>query len=227
LIIERDNNQGPPSAVKRIYKVTFNNTDTLTKTLVADLLELQDADNLSAGLGTKATDFGVGVNYKFPYQTIESVVVLDSATLVIINDNNYPFSVGRHVGNPAVTADDTTDDNEMIMIKLDLAHQLGHVVTTDIADEHGFARMETGIINFPNPFANTTSLSITLGAASEVSVEVINLLGESIQKVELGQMSQGAHVVELKNIESMKNGIYTIKMKANGKDYLTKAIKTN
>lgn len=227
LIIERDNNQGPPSLVKKIYKVTFNNTDTLTKTLVVDLLDLQDADNLSDGLGTQADDYGIGTAYKFPYQTIESVVVLDSTTLVTINDNNYPFSVGRHVGNTTTTADDTTDDNEMIMVKLDAAHQLGHVVVTDLEDENGLARIGTGISNFPNPFSHATSLSIRLGASSEVSVEVLNLLGEVVYTEELGNLSAGYHSVELQHADTLKNGIYTIKMKANGKEYITKAIKTH
>ena len=50
--------------------------------------------------------------FAMPYVTIESVVVLDRAHLVIVNDNNYPFSVGRHLGTGR------TDDNDVIEIAL-------------------------------------------------------------------------------------------------------------
>lgn len=227
LIIERDNNQGPPSAVKRIYKVTINNSDTLTKTLVADLLNIEDDNNLSAGLGTLPQDYGVGTTYKFPYQTIESVVVVDSATLITINDNNFPFSVGRHVGDVSTAADDITDDNEMITIKLDLAHQLGHVVVTALEENNETNLLRTAIANYPNPFSNSTTLSISLGQAGPVSIQVVNVLGEMVENIELGNLGTGTHAVSLPNPENMKTGIYTLKMKVNGKDYFTKAIKAN
>ena len=53
-----------------------------------------------------------------PYVTIEAVVVQDPRTLVIVNDNNDPFSVGRHLGTRR------TDDNDWIRIRL--AHALPH-----------------------------------------------------------------------------------------------------
>jgi hypothetical protein len=38
------------------------------------------------------------------------VFVLDRRTLVVANDNNYPFSAGRRPGQP--------DDNELIQVRL-------------------------------------------------------------------------------------------------------------
>ena len=226
LIIERDNNQGPPSVVKRIYKVTMNNTDTLTKTLVVDLLNLQDANNLSSGLTTLSNDFGVGSTFKFPYQTIESIVVIDSSTLVTINDNNFPFSVGRHVGDISVTTDDITDDNEMIVIKLDVVNNLGHVVITGTESED-MVRLTNSISNYPNPFSNNTTLSISLSQASNVSIIISNMLGEMIESVDLGRINEGFHNIDLKSSNALKNGVYTIKMKAGDKEYITRAIKSN
>ncbi len=40
-------------------------------------------------------------------------MVLDERTLGIINDNNYPFGLGRH------TATGQPDDNEFILIRLE------------------------------------------------------------------------------------------------------------
>ena len=52
------------------------------------------------------------------YTTIEGVLVLDARTLLFSNDNNDPFSVGRHIGSKA------PDDNEFILITLPKALNL-------------------------------------------------------------------------------------------------------
>jgi glycerophosphoryl diester phosphodiesterase len=41
------------------------------------------------------------------------VVVIDANTIGVINDNNYPFSLGRHLGTGQ------PDDSEFILIRLD------------------------------------------------------------------------------------------------------------
>jgi hypothetical protein len=73
----------------------------LVKHEVADLLNIRDPDNLG----------GFGPTFRFPFQTIESVIVLDRDRLGVLNDNNYPFSAGRVAGEP--------DPNEFIIIRLD------------------------------------------------------------------------------------------------------------
>jgi hypothetical protein len=49
--------------------------------------------------------------FRFPFQTIESVLPLGNRRLGILNDNNYPFSAGHVAGQP--------DPDEFIVIKLD------------------------------------------------------------------------------------------------------------
>ncbi len=71
-----------------------------------------------------AGDIGVGGGtFAFPFVTIEDVVVIDEDTIGVLNDNNYPFSVGRHLGDSAAGVDPQPDDNEFIL--LDLPHTLG------------------------------------------------------------------------------------------------------
>lgn len=97
LIIERDNLQGDAAKVKRIYLADTrdrNGDGELDKTLVADLLDLAGPD------GT----------FRFPFQTIEDVIILDDRTLGVLNDNNFPFSSGRTPGSP--------DNNEFITVRL-------------------------------------------------------------------------------------------------------------
>lgn len=112
LVIERDGGQGNDAAFKRIYRVSLDTLGedgrTLTKTLVADLLAIYDVN----GLTTAETGVvGFGPVFKFPFVTIESVYPIDANTLLVVNDNNFPFSSGRR---PGVAADNT----EFILIGL-------------------------------------------------------------------------------------------------------------
>jgi hypothetical protein len=68
---------------------------------VADLLRIADPDNIA----------GQGPIFRFPFQTIESVIPLSRRTLGVLDDNNYPFSNGRVPGQP--------DPSEFIVIGLD------------------------------------------------------------------------------------------------------------
>ena len=104
LVIERDNNQGSTAAFKKIFKVDFSKIDAngfVSKEEVANLLNIQDPKDLNGDSKT---------TYDMPFQTIEDVLVFDSKTILVANDNNYPFSIGRP---PAI------DNNEMVVLELD------------------------------------------------------------------------------------------------------------
>lgn len=104
LVIERDNFEGAAATFKKIFLVDLDGVDQggfLEKREVADLLRIRDPYKLG----------GFGTSFRFPFQTIESVIPLSNTRLGALNDNNYPFSQGRVVGQP--------DPNEFIIIKLD------------------------------------------------------------------------------------------------------------
>lgn len=103
LVIERDGGQGDTAQFKRIYLADTRDRDgdgLMDKTLVADLLDIANPK----GLG------GFGKTFRFPFQTIEDVNLVDDRTLAVLNDNNFPFSSGRTAGR--------ADDNEFITIRL-------------------------------------------------------------------------------------------------------------
>ncbi|MEB3178507.1 MAG: esterase-like activity of phytase family protein [Nostocaceae cyanobacterium] len=115
IVIERDHKQGDPNnpafrdpaKFKRLYKININQIDSqgfVAKELLVDLLNISDPNNL----GGKATTNG---RFTFPFVTIESVLPIDARTLLIVNDNNYPSTVGRNLGQP--------DNTEFITIRLD------------------------------------------------------------------------------------------------------------
>ncbi|WP_347339489.1 esterase-like activity of phytase family protein [Planktothrix sp. FACHB-1355] len=104
LVIERDQNQGDAARLKKIFKIDLSNKDAngyVAKEEVADLLNIKDPNDLN---GDGSTTF------RFPFVTIEDVLVVDSNTLLVANDNNYKGGTGRPPG---------PDQNEFLLLKLD------------------------------------------------------------------------------------------------------------
>jgi hypothetical protein len=104
LVIERDNNEGEAAEFKKIFKIDISEVDEngfVAKEEVVDLLNIQDPNDLN---GDGSTTFD------FPFQTIEDLVVVDENTILVANDNNYPFSQGR---------EGDIDNNEVIQIDLE------------------------------------------------------------------------------------------------------------
>jgi len=109
VIIERDNLQGPAAVTKRIDRLDLcapGGDGILARTPLVDLLDIADPKGIS--LPPRDGDFGLGDPFKFPFQTIEDVLPLGGDRLLVLNDNNYPFSAGRNAGRP--------DDNEAIIL---------------------------------------------------------------------------------------------------------------
>ena len=107
LVIERDGLQGPDAAFKKIFKVDFSEVDEngfVAKEEIVDLLDIDDPDDLN---GDGETSFD------FPFVTIEDVLVIDENTILVANDNNFPFSIGRDFNGVEI------DNNEVILLELD------------------------------------------------------------------------------------------------------------
>ena len=97
LVIERDNSQGNLDGFKKVFKVTFvGEGNPVEKEVLVDLLDIRDPAGIS--LPGMEGDVGLGDPFAFPFVTIESVVVLGESQIGILNDNNYPFSVGAPCG---------------------------------------------------------------------------------------------------------------------------------
>jgi hypothetical protein len=122
LVIERDNNEGDPrlacrgetrpdcfgqpAAFKRVYLIDLGRADAngvVGKLGYVDLLDIADPDGV-ARAGT------IDGRFTFPFQTIEGVDVVDATTIVVGNDNNFPYSNGRTPG--------AADDNELVLLEV-------------------------------------------------------------------------------------------------------------
>lgn len=104
LVIERDNGQGATAMFKKIFIADIGQADAngfAKKTELVDLMNIADPNDLNGDGSTTFT---------FPFVTIEAVLIVDSNTLLVINDNNFPFSSGRTPG--------VADNNEFILVGL-------------------------------------------------------------------------------------------------------------
>ena len=79
---------------------------------------------------------------------------------------------------------------------------------------------------FPNPFVSTIGVSIESSSASPVTVQVIDMQGRVIATEQLNTKA-GSTYHELKNMSSLSNGIYFVKVSMNGSSKTTKVTKTN
>ena len=124
LVIERDNNQGEEAEFKKIFKIDISQVDEngfVEKTELVDLLNIDDPNDLNGDGET---------TYSMPFVTIEDVVVIDEDTILVANDNNFPFSMGR---------EGDIDRNEVVLIDLeqplDLDPNLGGSAITDAEED--------------------------------------------------------------------------------------------
>lgn len=69
--------------------------------------------------------------------------------------------------------------------------------------------------NYPNPFNPSTSIRYSLPAASEVRIEVFNMLGQRVMLLDSGLKSAGSHMVNV-DASSMASGMYLYRLSAAG-----------
>lgn len=104
LVIERNGDtatSGTP--FKKIFIVDIQDVasdGTLRKSEWVDLMNIADPDDLNGDGKTTFT---------FPYVTIEDLLILDAQTLLVINDNNFPYGGGRELAS---------DNTELLKIRL-------------------------------------------------------------------------------------------------------------
>lgn len=135
VMIERDDFQGPPSSAnpprqKKLYLFDLDDTDPATgflrKRLLLDLLDIPDPRDIGGPLLDIPSD-----RFNFPLQSVESVTPVNSHTLLVGLDNNYPGGNGRVPGTP--------DGTELITVRwsrpLRSLRVSGHTTEKKAADD--------------------------------------------------------------------------------------------
>ena len=106
LVIERNGvtaTSASGTPFKKIFLIDSSQKDAegfAKKTELVDLMNIADPSDLNGDGSTVFT---------FPYVTIEDVLILDSQTLLVVNDNNFPGGGGRNL---------LSDNTEFLKISL-------------------------------------------------------------------------------------------------------------
>ena len=123
LVLERDDHHGEASVSKRVYRINLDRTDRsgmLAKTLVVDLLKLDNPGRLGDGDG-----WGTGDPFSFGLRSVETLVLLPSGNLLVASGNDHADNSARRPGIP--------DDPELIIIDPDATVTAGEAEGTVIA----------------------------------------------------------------------------------------------
>ena len=92
-----------PAPFKKVYLIDIEDVadgGVARKMELVDLMKLADPFDLN-GDGSQT--------FTFPYVTIENVLILDARTLLVVNDNNFPYGGGRELAS---------DNTEFLRIRL-------------------------------------------------------------------------------------------------------------
>lgn len=98
VVLERNGNTvtAPnPAPFKKVYLIDIEDVaegGVARKFELVDLMKLADPHDLD-GDGNAV--------FSFPYVTIENLLVLDARTLLVVNDNNFPYGGGREAASDA------------------------------------------------------------------------------------------------------------------------------
>jgi hypothetical protein len=84
---------------------------------------------------------------------------------------------------------------------------------TASVDEEGTPMAFSLEQNFPNPFNPATTIRFTLPRASDVSLTIMNILGEEVATLASRQMEQGTHALRW-DASGIPSGMYLYRLKA-------------
>ena len=76
---------------------------------------------------------------------------------------------------------------------------------------------------FPNPFNPSTTISFNLPRRAETSLEIFNLLGQSVYSFDLGRLEAGQHQHYL-NAASLPSGSYLTRIDAGDQQSVKKMV---
>ncbi|MAQ76530.1 MAG: hypothetical protein CL613_09385 [Aquimarina sp.] len=215
LIIERDGSQGDLNGFKAIYEVELDqNKEIIKKQQNVDLLKIRDIRRISEpGL---EGDVGIGAEFAFPFVTIESVVVFNPYLIGVLNDNNYPFSIGRHIGQQL------PDDNEFIMLWLD--QPLGRF-WWNRSEASQTKVIENNLNVYPNTFSSEVNFSYQGDDQIKMDIQIYDLAGNLVKNMQNSKSSKVVWDGNAENGSPLTPGIYIAIIEIDGQFMKRKLMK--
>ncbi|QSV61448.1 MAG: hypothetical protein HEQ26_00425 [Dolichospermum sp. DL01] len=153
LVIEKDRLTGDAAEFKKIYKINLTQVDAngfLIKQEVANLLDIQDPNDLN---GDGSTSF------KLPFQNVEAFTIVDKNTILVTNDNDFPFVAGSRTPGQV-------DGTEVALLKLDTPLNIPRRLSiSDVTVLEGSDAVVTVTLNEASTSNVTVNYATTAGTA--------------------------------------------------------------
>ena len=122
---------------------------------------------------------------------------------------------------PGLALDEDHDwvDNQIVYLKVSW-------------DEFGTVSNENGLAidnkhkvsqNFPNPFSSTSEVTVEVAEDAQLSMEVVNLVGQTVQHVDKGFVNAGTHSLEISGT-NLETGVYFYNVHINDETITKKMI---
>jgi hypothetical protein len=154
LVIEKDRLTGAAAEFKRIYKINLTQVDAngfLIKQEVANLLDIQDPNDLN---GDGSTSF------KLPFQNVEAFTIVDKNTILVTNDNDFPFVAGSRTPGQV-------DGTEVALLRLDTPLNIPRRLSiSDVTAVEGSNAVVTVTLNEASTTAVTVNYATAAGTAA-------------------------------------------------------------
>ncbi|HLC83384.1 MAG TPA: T9SS type A sorting domain-containing protein [Bacteroidia bacterium] len=87
------------------------------------------------------------------------------------------------------------------------------------------SNLVTGVNVYPNPMANNASVDFNLTSDNNVSIVLVNTVGQLVKSENLGNMSSGLHTYQM-DASSLSNGLYFLNITV-GNSTITKKVAIN
>ncbi len=165
-------------------------------------------------------DFG---DNNFVLTAVSDSLALDSAVVTIVGANGILFAGFTDANGQVEIAFELASDSSVTLTVSKLGYlpeetALSPAFALDADDESGEgdpARPVTYILgqNYPNPFNPSTTIEFDLPRASDVRIEVYNILGQSVKCVVDEYLSVGAHEAVIESAD-WPGGIYFYRLQA-------------
>jgi len=163
----------------------------------------------------KVKFYAIDWNAAFTCSTFQSWGSALSCTLFLNGYDEVNYYGG--MGMPTIVVLGGTD-HHVYYSKLGFNHNADD---QDVRDAIDAALTNTGINEssaslsslevFPNPATSFASISYSLKTTSNVTLDVLNILGERIQTINLGQQSAGENLYVL-NTQTLNAGLYVVQI---------------
>ncbi|MEO6168407.1 MAG: T9SS type A sorting domain-containing protein, partial [Chitinophagales bacterium] len=190
----------------------------------ANYLE-QIYQDYSASIPGKVKFYAIDWNASFTCSSFQSWATGLSCTLFLNGYDEINYYGG--MGMPTVVVLGGTD-HKVFYNKLGFNHNTDDQAVRDAIDA---ALNNTGISEtnkiltsldvFPNPATISASINYFLTTSSDVSLTVLNILGEKTQAINLGQQAAGENHYSL-NTQILNSGLYFIQVNTGNKTEVVK-----